>query len=256
MGLVFLGLGLAEDRFLEIRQRGAAFEADGRRAEAESLYRETLALPDVPERERFWLRMSLADIALDRAEYGAAAQWLKLADTAAVRVCEPGWLQLRNAWANFHLVQGKLTAAGRELRITLEQCPHSTDHAPILHTLAGIETQAGMLHAAERHQHAALGQWRRTLGDRHPYVTKAWISLSSIQGMRGDWHGAKRSLDAALRIQETPEALSNYAVVLEHLHRRKEAEAIRRRIGTVAVPNALIDFRALGRPNGVQAVTR
>jgi hypothetical protein len=51
---------------------------------------------------------------------------------------------------------------------------------------------------------------------------KAWIGLSSIQGLQKTGAPRKQSISRAIGIAETPEALANYAIVLEKLHRGKE----------------------------------
>jgi uncharacterized protein HemY len=88
---------------------------------------------------------------------------------------------------------------------------------------------------AAEHEEQALTLWRERFGDRHYYVMKAWISLSSLEGLRGDWQPAAQSLERALAISESDEALSNYAIVLDKLKRHKEARAIRQRLHKPAV---------------------
>jgi hypothetical protein len=77
----------------------------------------------------------------------------------------------------------------------------------------------GRLGEAAVHEKKALAIWRQQFGDQHYYVMKAWISLSSLQGLGSDWRAAESSLHEALSIAETPEALAKYAVVLEKLKR-------------------------------------
>jgi uncharacterized protein HemY len=119
------------------------------------------------------------------------------------------------------------------------------DLAAALHSLAAVEMQTRHLDEAVVHETRALAIWRQQLGDRHRYVMKAWISLSSLQGLRGEWQAAERSLQAALAIAETPEGLANYAVVLEKLKRGREAKAVRQRLhGQTVLPTALVDVKA------------
>ena len=94
----------------------------------------------------------------------------------------------------------------------------------------------------------ALEIWRRRLGDRHDYVQKAWISLSTLQGVGGNWREAAESLRRALAIRESDEALANYAVVLEKLKRRKESKAVRARLrGTVPPAPLVLDTRSVSQ---------
>jgi hypothetical protein len=86
-------------------------------------------------------------------------------------------------------------------------------------------------------------------------VMKALISLSSLQGLAGDWRAAGKSLREALAIAETPEALANYAVVLDKLKRGGEAKEIRKRLtgsGQGAAP--LVDAKALAFESSRPAV--
>jgi uncharacterized protein HemY len=77
---------------------------------------------------------------------------------------------------------------------------------------------------------------------------KALISLSSLEGLRGDWRAAGQSLERALAISESDEALSNYAIVLDNLKRHKEARAIRQRLHKPAVGLLpVVDVNALSR---------
>jgi hypothetical protein len=116
--------------------------------------------------------------------------------------------------------------------------------AGVLHNLASVEMQSGRLDVAHNHQREALELFRREFGDRHEYVMRAWISLSTLEGLRAAWPAAERSLRHALAIAETPEALANYAVVLDRLGRGGEAKKIRQRVAPTA-SNPLIDASAL-----------
>jgi hypothetical protein len=109
-----------------------------------------------------------------------------------------------------------------------------------------VEMQIARTKEAIIHETRALAIWRQQFGDRHYYVMKAWISLSSLQGICGDWRAAESSLRNALSISQTPEALANYAVVLEKLKRGKEAREIRRRL-RVRTPSPLpvADLKAM-----------
>jgi hypothetical protein len=79
--------------------------------------------------------------------------------------------------------------------------------------MASVEAQTGELAKAERHQKEALAMFREQLGERHDSVMRAWISLSTIQGLRRDWRAAERSIQQALAIRETAEGLANLAAV-------------------------------------------
>jgi uncharacterized protein HemY len=48
--------------------------------------------------------------------------------------------------------------------------------------------------------------------------------------LRGDWRAAAQSLERALAISDSDEALSNYAIVLDKLKRHKEARGIRQKL--------------------------
>jgi tetratricopeptide (TPR) repeat protein len=124
-------------------------------------------------------------------------------------------------------VEGNLTAAERDLSRAVaisDSIATSLDLAAALHNLAAVEMHTRRLREATVHETKALAIWRQQLGDRHYYVMKAWISLSSLQGLSNAWRAAESSLRKALDIAETPEALANYAVVLEKLKRGKEGQ--------------------------------
>jgi tetratricopeptide (TPR) repeat protein len=122
------------------------------------------------------------------------------------------------------------------------------DRAAALHNLAAVEMHRARLAEAAAHEAQALALWRERLGDRNWYVMKAWISLSSLEGLRGDWLAARLSLERALAIGESDEALSNYAIVLDKLKRHKEARAIRQRVHKTAVGLfPVVDVNAFSR---------
>ncbi|HEY9249276.1 MAG TPA: hypothetical protein VIO38_09100, partial [Rariglobus sp.] len=114
--------------------------------------------------------------------------------------------------------------------VDLAEAPH--DRAAALHNLAAVEMQAGKLDQAAAHEREAIELWQ----PQPAYLQKAWIGMSSIDALRRDWHSAEASILQALAIQETPEALANYAIVLEKLRRGKEARAIRRRLPVDIAP--------------------
>jgi tetratricopeptide (TPR) repeat protein len=161
---------------------------------------------------------------------------------------------LLSAWGTLHLVEGNLTAAERDLSRAVaasESVAKPPDLAAALHNLAAVEMHMGRLDTAAIHEKKALALWLQQFGDRNRYVMKAWISLSSLQGLSGDWPAAERSLQNALAIIETPEALANYAVVLEKLKRHPEAKEIRRRIHLpMPSPSALADVKAMRSGTG------
>ena len=86
---------------------------------------------------------------------------------------------------------------------------------------------------------------------------KAWISLSSLEGLRGDWHAAARSLERALAIMDSEEALTNYAIVLDKLKRHKDARAVRRKLQRPAIaPVPVVDVNTLLRRDAAAVTTR
>jgi tetratricopeptide (TPR) repeat protein len=230
----------------QARERGAALERERRWEEAAEVYRSALArLSSADARDdRIWLLTSLAEISFERREYGEARRWLREAEgldpDAAERV------RLLNASGTLHLVEGNLTAAQRDLSQAVAVSATPADLAAALHNLAAVEMQTRRLEDATVHETKALALWRQELGDRHYYVMKAWIGLSSAQGLRGNWQAAEDSLRNALAIAETPEALANYAVVLEKLKRGREAGEIRRRLGRQSpAASPLVDVKAM-----------
>lgn len=162
-----------------------------------------------------------AEDAFERRQYSTAR--------AALEQAVPGdsseQARLLNARGTLHLVEGDLASAERELVRALELA----ELPAALHNLAAVEMRTGRLREAEIHQTRALALWQREPGGTR-YVMKAWVSLSSIQGLAGDWEAAAGSLQQALGIAETPEALANYAIVLEKLKRGREAREIRARL--------------------------
>src|SRR5712672_1620831 len=104
----------------------------------------------------------------------------------------------------------------------------------------------GHVEDAAAHETRALALWRKEFGDRHYYVMKAWISLSSLQASCGKWRDAERSVRNALSIAETPEALANYAVILDKLKRGSEAREIRHRLHAERPPaSSLVDVKEM-----------
>jgi tetratricopeptide (TPR) repeat protein len=219
----------------DVASIGAALEKERKWDEAARVYRAALTNCDG---RCSWLLTSLGEMAFNRGEYREARLWFQRAQEAGAA----GSVQLLSARGALYLVEGRLKEAERDLTAAI-----ATDSslAPALHNLASVEMQTGGLAEAEVHQSRALALWRDALGERHEYVRRAWISLSSIQGLRRDWKGAEHSLRNALAIAQTPDALANYAVVLDHLKRGKEARAIRRRLPAVSHQNATVDATAL-----------
>jgi tetratricopeptide (TPR) repeat protein len=249
----------ANDPLAEIRARGAELESAHRWEEAAGLYRSVLgqaAGRDI----RFWLLTSLAEVEFERQDYAQAKRWLQqAAETIEGLPAEaPERVRLLNAWGTLHLVQGELTAAQRELSRAVElggSCAPLEDRAAALHNLAAVEMHRNKLAEAAAHEGQALALWRERFGDRHYYVMKALISLSSLDGLSGDWQAARQSLERALAISESDEALSNYAIVLDKLKRHKEARAIRQRLHQpVVAPLAIVDVSAFARRDAL-AVT-
>jgi tetratricopeptide (TPR) repeat protein len=242
---------IAGDWLQDVKQRGAIAESRRQWAEAATLYASALErLDDAgPLADRFWLLTSLAEISFERQDYSAARQWLAKADNVVGSFDEnsPERVRLLNAWGTVHLVEGNLTAAQHNLSRAAaisESVATPADLAAVLHNLAAVEMHIGLLQDAASRERRALTLWRQHFGDRHPYVIKAWISLSSLQGLSGDWQGAAASLEEVLRIDESQEALANYATVLEKLKRGREAKQVRRRIHmSMPGPPPLADVR-------------
>lgn len=248
----------ATDWMQEVRERGAALEGQRQWEQASEVYRSALGRAD-GSGDRFWLLTSLAEVAFERQEYGLARGWLRDAEAVVSSFPSdaPERLRLVNAWGTLHLVQGNLTAAERELSSAVvldESVATAADRAAVLHNLAAVEMQIGRLAEASVHQTRALELWRREFGERHHYVMKAWISLSSLQGLRGDWRAAEESLKHALAIAETPEAWANYAVVLEKLKRGREAKAIRKQLGVTVFASPMVDVKAMAQDGGRPAI--
>jgi len=247
--LLALSLGAA-DWFEDARKAGAVCESENRWADAATVYEGALRRlgSGAPAHERFWLLTSLAEVSFERQDYPAARGWLR----QAIPQDDAERIRLLNAQGTLELVEGNLTAAERNLKRAADlsaSAGNPLDAAAALHNLAAVEMHTGRLRDAESHERQALNLWRRELGDRHHYVLKAWISLSSVQGLSGDWHAAEASLQEALTIAPTPEALANYAVVLDKLHRTKEAGKVRSQISLPAIPlQSLIDVHSTNPP--------
>jgi tetratricopeptide (TPR) repeat protein len=248
--LWMLFLILPADPLDEVRARGAELEGGRRWTEAAQLYRSALGLA-AGQSERFWLLTSLAEVEFERRDYGQAGRWLNQAEEVIrdLPATAPERFRLLNARGTLHLVQGNLATAEREISRAVE-IAQPEDRAAALHNLAAVEMHRNRLAEAAGHEAQALALWRDRFGDRHNYVMKAWISLSSLQGLRGDWRAAAHSLEQALAISESEEALTNYAIVLDKLKRHKEAREIRQKVnrpGPVALP--VVDVGNLLRPN-------
>jgi tetratricopeptide (TPR) repeat protein len=242
----------ASDPLAEIRAQGAELELTHRWEEAAGLYRSMLGQAGGRD-DRFWLLTSLAEVEFERQDYAQAKRWLHQAAEMieGLPAGAPERVRLLNAWGTLHLVQGDLTAAEQELSRAVElgePVAPPEDRAAALHNLAAVEMHRNRLVEAAAHEEHALALWRERFGDRHYYVMKAWISLSSLEGLRGDWLAARQSLERALAISESDEALSNYAIVLDKLKRHKEARAIRQRIHKPAVTLLpVVDVNAFSR---------
>jgi tetratricopeptide (TPR) repeat protein len=240
--LRFAAAGTLED----IRKTGAALEQQGHWSEAAAVYESALRDlgKDAPPSDRFWLVSSLAEISFECKDYGAARSWLH----RALPSTEVERLRLLNASGTLRLVEGNLTAASRDLTMAVELAGSvggPLDLAAALHNLAAVEMHSGRLDQAIAHERQALDLWRRALGDRHAYVFKAWVGLSSAEGVAGKWLEAQASIREALRIAETPEALANHAAVLEKLGRSREARDLRKRLPHPVAPvSNLIDVRS------------
>jgi tetratricopeptide (TPR) repeat protein len=211
--------------------------------------------------DRFWLLTSLAEVEFERQEYVRSERWLRQAEQAidGLAANAPERVRLLNAWGALHLVRGNFRAAERQLSRSVQfgdAVPE--DRAAALHDLAAVEMHLRRLPEAVAHETQALGIWRARLGDRHYYVMKAWISLSSAQGLLGDWTAAEESLRQALAIGASDEALGNYVVVLDTLKRGKEAKSIRQRLGGSRSPlPGVVDVKSLasGKP-GLECSSR
>jgi tetratricopeptide (TPR) repeat protein len=242
----------ASDRLAEIRLRGAELESAHRWEEAADLYRSMLGQTDGGD-SRFWLLTSLAQVEFERQDYAESERWLhqaaEIVEGLPAEALER--VRLLNSLGTLHLVQGNLTEAERDLSRAVElgqSIAPPEDWAAALHNLAAVEMHWNRLGEASAHETQALAIWRERFGERHYYLKKAWISLSSLEGLRGDWQAAAKSLERALSISPSDEALSNYAIVLDKLKRHKEARAIRQRLHKPAVtPLPVVDVNALTR---------
>lgn len=242
--MFFLLLGLFA---ADVRERGAELEAARRWAEAAAVYES--ALPDAGE-DRASLQLAIAEMRFNQGDYPGARKWLREAEASLRYVgrSAPGWGQLLNAKAALYLVDGNLSAA---LRVLAGVAPF----AGTLHSLASVEAQTGNLVRAEEHQRQALALFRQQHGDRHDSVQRAWVSLSTYQGLREDWRGAEQSLLQALAIAETDEVVHNYVVVLDRLHRKRDADVLRRRhVGTLIKSSDLVDVQRLRQGRGAMGV--
>ena len=249
----------ATEPLAEIRARGAQLESAHRWDEAAKLYRSTLGKATGGD-ERFWLLTSLAEVEFERQDYAQSERWLNQAAATLDGLPEeaPQRFRLLNARGTLHLVRGNLTAAERDISraVAFGGLVAPEDRAAALHNLAAVEMHQNRLAEAAAHEAQALAIWRERFGDRHYYVMKAWISLSSLEGLRGDWQAAARSLERALAISESDEALTNYAIVLDKLKRHKEAKAIRQKVQPPpARPLPVVDASTFLRRSGPSVTT-
>jgi tetratricopeptide (TPR) repeat protein len=202
--MTMLSLMLLAASLSDALERGIQLEENHRWEEAAALYE--AALPESTEPLR--LQFAIAEMCFNQQDYARTRKWLRAVE-GSLRD-HPGdageWARLLNAKAALHLVEGNLSAARRVLAGVAPS-------AGTLHTMASVEAQTGELAKAERHQKEALAMFREQLGERHDSVMRAWISLSTIQGLRRDWRAAERSIQQALAIRETAEGLANLAAV-------------------------------------------
>jgi tetratricopeptide (TPR) repeat protein len=251
--LVLLCLSAWSDDWLkDVRQHGATLEAARQWGQAETVYQVALTRlgAQAPWQDRFWLLTSLIEVSFERGHYNCAPGWLYEAEKTVPEQPEnaPERVRLLDAWGALHLVEGNLTAAERELSRSVALAPPDApaEDLAALHNLAAVEMHMRRLAEATEHETKALAIWRQRFGETHYYVMKSWISLASLQGLRGDWPAAADNLRHALAIAESPEALANYAVVLDKLKRHREATEIRRHLPRLAAADApLADVRKI-----------
>ncbi|MBI2690284.1 MAG: tetratricopeptide repeat protein [Acidobacteria bacterium] len=252
---------LAADWLDAARKQGAALERERQWSEAAAVYRHALERggDTLSPSSRFVLRMSLSETAFYQGDYIQSWRWLRDAETGIPATPEAR-AQFLNARCALYSVEGKLTAAEHDLTAALDAARLAAaplTMAATLHNLASLEAHLGALPRAEEHEHNAIALWRDNLGANHEYVRRAWISLSTIQGLRGNWSGAAESLRYSLAVAESPDALANYAVVLDRLHRGKEAREIRKRLPPSPAANGLVDLKSLRQgPAREQIVVR
>jgi len=227
--------------------RAKTLEAAGQWEAAHEIYRHAFdTLPaETPHEDRLRLLTVLADVSVRSGDFRRALTWIGKAD-ADVRT-DADRAVLLNARGNIALRQGRLGVAENEFRAALELRPPADTGAAALINLASVESQTGRVPQARVHAQEALQLWRRELGDRHPSVAGAWITLSTMEALSGDWRAAERSLRAALDVEQSPDAMWNLAVVLERLGKGGEAARWRKQVGEQVRPAApTADWRSLG----------
>lgn len=190
----------------------------------------------------------------EAGDYRSAERFLYEAERLGVQVSRDRSARLWNGRGALALVRGDLTTARLALREAVAASHDISTRAASLHNLAGVEMNLGEFASAESHEREAIELMRTPAS---PDLGKALISLSSVQGLRGDWRAAERTLREVLASERSPEALSNLAVVLDKLGRRREARALRRTFAPARFERPdLVDVHALRGATDSRILTR
>lgn len=204
------------------------------------------------------VRIAAAETAYNHGEYRSADALLKDAESVSDATDEDR-LRILNARATLLLATGRIASARESLvkaAALAAKFGSPWTQAAILHNLAAAELQLGRVPSATDREREALLLWQQVPGSEY-YVQRALISLSSMQGLACSWTDAAKSLERALAFGPTAEALSNYAIVLERLHRTKEARHVRTRIKSLPPTPAVVNVGLLPFDRqGVSATVR
>lgn len=190
----------------------------GQYAEAESLYREALA---IYRREQTkgavdakWFAIDLNNLGLlqqTRGNPAAAEPLLREAMEISAKTftgSDRATFGIMNAnLANARRDQGDLDGAIAYYQKALEEFRHLPgkprfELVPSLGYLAAIMTLKGEYAHAESLAHEALNDALSTVGEQHQYTAYPLIFLADNDYRRGDYRKAKEEIDHALEIQE------------------------------------------------------
>ena len=218
----------------------------GRFQEAHQAYHRAIEAAEragAPPVDRLRLQANLASLYLEEGAVQNADRVLRQAVRLA-RDVPPDSAELAgfyNAVGGVRLIQGNLSAAQDAYDRTLAildrpGAPPGHELATAVESLSGVQIRRGLYGEARRNLDRAIAILERTEGAHASLLIRALTSLSSLQYLTRDWSGAAATVARALAMAENHygpnhpavgDVLQNYALILEKLHRGKEARARR-----------------------------
>jgi tetratricopeptide (TPR) repeat protein len=252
---IFLAAGLQAQNLDELdkavlhwNQTAVRYQELAHFAEAEEAYRKVLELAEhapITPASRLVLLLNYASLYLEQGAFREAEALMQKAHEVAKKV-PPASLEmatLDNYACLQHLMQSRLAQARVECSRALEildhhGAPQNEALASALQNLAAIQMRQGEFPEALRNSNRSLAILDGLPERRVSQMVRLLVSLSTLQYFMRDWNGAERSIRRALEMGEQQygpdhpllaNGYENYALILERLHRGKEARAYHRR---------------------------